>query len=296
MEKNTEYLEKLVHINRITKVVKGGRRFGFSALVVVGNQNGRIGIAHAKAKQVPDAIKKANELARRNLIQITLKEGRTIHHDIYGKDGAGKIKLRAAPKGTGIIAGGPVRAVCEVLGIKDIVAKSLGTANPHNVIRACMKALQKQNSPKNTTSQVKIKKLRVGRGIGSGKGKTSGRGVKGQKSRSGVAIKSFEGGQMPLYRRLPKRGFNPLKKAKIAILNLNQIQKLYDSNRISKDVELNLEVLKKAKILSKSYDKLKILGSGEIKEKINLKADLASKSSKEKLEKVGGTLNLKHKK
>ena len=148
----------------------------------------------------------------------------------------------------------------------------------------------------NTTSQVKIKKLRVGRGIGSGKGKTSGRGVKGQKSRSGVAIKSFEGGQMPLYRRLPKRGFNPLKKAKIAILNLNQIQKLYDSNRISKDVELNLEVLKKAKILSKSYDKLKILGAGEIKEKINLKADLASKSSKEKLEKVGATLNLKHKK
>ena len=148
----------------------------------------------------------------------------------------------------------------------------------------------------NTTSQVKIKKLRVGRGIGSGKGKTSGRGVKGQKSRSGVAIKSFEGGQMPLYRRLPKRGFNPLKKAKIAILNLNQIQKLYDSNRISKDVELNLEVLKKAKILSKSYDKLKILGSGEIKEKINLKVDLASKASKEKLEKIGATLNLKQKK
>ena len=146
-EKNNEYLEKLVHINRITKVVKGGRRFGFSALVVVGNQNGKIGVAHAKAKQVPDAIKKANELARRQLVQIPLREGRTIHHDIYGKDGAGKIKLRAAPKGTGIIAGGPVRAVCEVLGIKDIVAKSLGTANPHNVIRACMKALLKQNSP-----------------------------------------------------------------------------------------------------------------------------------------------------
>ena len=128
MEKNNDFVEKLVHINRITKVVKGGRRFGFSALVVVGNQNGKIGIAHAKAKQVPDAIKKANELARRNLIQIPLREGRTIHHDIYGKDGAGKIKLRSAPKGTGIIAGGPVRAVCEVLGIKDIVAKSLGTA------------------------------------------------------------------------------------------------------------------------------------------------------------------------
>ena len=159
MEKNnTEFLEKLVHINRITKVVKGGRRFGFSALVVVGNLNGKIGIAHAKAKQVPDAIKKANELARRNMIQIPLREGRTIHHDIYGKDGAGKIKLRAAPKGTGIIAGGPVRSVCEVLGIKDIVAKSLGTANPHNVIRACMKALSKQNSPKNI-SNLRNKKI-----------------------------------------------------------------------------------------------------------------------------------------
>ena len=149
MEKNNEFLEKLVHINRITKVVKGGRRFGFSALVVVGNQNGKIGIAHAKAKQVPDAIKKANELARRKLIQIPLREGRTIHHDIYSKDGSGKIKLRSAPKGTAIIAGGPIRAVCEVLGINDIVAKSLGTAKPQNVIRACIKALQKQNSPKN---------------------------------------------------------------------------------------------------------------------------------------------------
>jgi len=148
MEKNNDILEKLVHINRITKVVKGGRRFGFSALVVVGNQKGKIGIAHAKAKQVPDAIKKANDLAKRKLIHIPLKEGRTIHHDITGKDGSGKIKLRSAPKGTGIIAGGPVRAVCEVLGIKDIVAKSMGTANPHNVIRACIKALTNQYSPK----------------------------------------------------------------------------------------------------------------------------------------------------
>ena len=148
-KEKSDFKENLVAINRITKVVKGGRRFGFSALVVVGNQNGKIGVAHAKAKQVPDAIKKANDLARRNLVHIPLRDGRTIHHDIFGKDGAGKIKLRAAPKGTGIIAGGAVRAVCEVLGIKDIVAKSLGTANPHNVIRACMKALSKQNSPKN---------------------------------------------------------------------------------------------------------------------------------------------------
>ena len=158
MEKNNEYIEKLVHINRITKVVKGGRRFGFSALVVVGNQNGKIGVAHAKAKQVPDAIKKANDLAKRKLIQVPLREGRTIHQDIYGKDGAGKIKLRAAPKGTGIIAGGPIRAVCEVLGIKDIVAKSIGTSNPHNVIRACMKALSKQSSPKNI-SNIRNKKI-----------------------------------------------------------------------------------------------------------------------------------------
>ena len=158
MEKNNEYIEKLVHINRITKVVKGGRRFGFSALVVVGNQNGKIGVAHAKAKQVPDAIKKANDLAKRKLIQVPLREGRTIHHDIYGKDGAGKIKLRAAPKGTGIIAGGPIRAVCEVLGIKDIVAKSIGTSNPHNVIRACMKALSRQSSPKNI-SNIRNKKI-----------------------------------------------------------------------------------------------------------------------------------------
>ena len=148
MDKHNDILEKLVHINRITKVVKGGRRFGFSALVVVGNQAGKIGIAHAKAKQVPDAIKKANEMARRKLIHIPLKEGRTIHHDIFGKDGAGKIKLRSAPKGTGIIAGGPVRAVCEVLGIKDIVAKSLGSSNPINVLRACLQGFKNQNSPK----------------------------------------------------------------------------------------------------------------------------------------------------
>ena len=157
-KKKDDIVEKLVHINRITKVVKGGRRFGFSALVVVGDQKGKIGIAHAKSKQVPDAIKKANEMARRNFIHIPLREGRTIHHDVAGKDGAGKIKLRAAPKGTGIIAGGPVRAVCEVLGIKDIVAKSMGTSNPHNVIRACMNALSKQFSPKHIAT-IRNKKI-----------------------------------------------------------------------------------------------------------------------------------------
>ncbi len=159
MEKNnSDFIEKLVHINRITKVVKGGRRFGFSALVVVGNQNGQIGIAHAKAKQVPDAIKKATEVAKRNLIKIPLKEGRTLHHDVNGKNGSGKVFLRAAPAGTGIIAGGAIRSVCEVLGIQDVVAKSLGSANPHNVLKACVNGLKSQNSPK-LLSAIRGKKI-----------------------------------------------------------------------------------------------------------------------------------------
>ena len=144
-----ELKEKLIYINRITKVVKGGRRFAFSALVVTGNQTGKLGVAHAKAKQVTDAIKKAADLAKRRLIHIPLKEGRTLHHDVIAKEGSGKVILRSAPKGTGIIASGAIRAVCEVAGIKDIVAKSLGSSNPHNVVRACMKGLLSQSSPKN---------------------------------------------------------------------------------------------------------------------------------------------------
>ena len=147
----------------------------------------------------------------------------------------------------------------------------------------------------NSTSKVKSKKIRVGRGIGSGKGKTSGRGVKGQKSRSGVAIKSFEGGQMPLYRRLPKRGFNPIKKAKIAILNLDKIQKLVDSKKIDLNSQINIETLKKSKIINSTSNKIKILGSGDINVKINLNIDFISKSAKEKLEKAGGSITLKKK-
>ena len=145
---NTDFKDKLVSINRITKVVKGGRRFAFSALVVVGNQMGSVGIGHGKAKQVPDAIKKATETAKNNQFKIPLRDGRTLHHDVLGKDGAGKVLLRSAPSGTGIIAGGPIRAACEVIGIKDIVAKSLGSSNPINVLRACIKGLKSQNSPK----------------------------------------------------------------------------------------------------------------------------------------------------
>ena len=145
---NTEFKDKLVSINRITKVVKGGRRFAFSALVVVGNQAGSIGLGHSKAKQVPDSIKKATENAKNNLFKIPLREGRTLHHDVLEKDGAGKVLLRSAPLGTGIIAGGAIRAACEVVGIKDVVAKSLGSSNPINVLRACLKGLKNQNSPK----------------------------------------------------------------------------------------------------------------------------------------------------
>ena len=145
---NGELKDKLVSINRIIKVVKGGRRFGFAALVVVGNQSGSIGVGQGKAKLVPDAIKKATETAKRNIIKISLKNGRTLHHDVLSKSGAGKVLLRTAPSGTGIIAGGPIRAACEVVGIKDVVAKSLGSSNPINVLRACLKGLKNQNSPK----------------------------------------------------------------------------------------------------------------------------------------------------
>tara|TARA_B100001093_G_C26106792_1_gene709209 strand:- start:36 stop:488 length:453 start_codon:yes stop_codon:yes gene_type:complete len=145
----------------------------------------------------------------------------------------------------------------------------------------------------NTTGKVTRKKIRVGRGIGSGKGKTSGRGVKGQKSRSGVAIKAFEGGQMPLYRRLPKRGFNSFGKINIAIMNLEKIQTFIDQKTISSNDTINTDLLKKLKLISKNSQKLKILGTGEIKDKVNIEADLISKSAQEKLVKAGGTVQLK---
>ncbi len=145
---NNEFKDKLVSINRITKVVKGVRRFAFSALVVVGNYAGSIGLGYAKAKQVPDAIRKATQTAKNNLFRVPLRDGRTLHHDVLSKEGAGKVLLRSAPSGTGIIAGGPIRAACEVVGIKDVVAKSLGSSNPINVLKACLKGLKSQNSPK----------------------------------------------------------------------------------------------------------------------------------------------------
>jgi len=147
-ERDSEFVDKLVGINRVAKVVKGGRRFGFAALVVVGDQKGRVGFGHGKAKEVPEAIRKATEAAKRGLIKVPLREGRTLHHDVAGRHGAGRVLLRAAPPGTGIIAGGPMRAVFETLGIQDVVAKSLGTSNPYNMIRATFDALQNEDSPR----------------------------------------------------------------------------------------------------------------------------------------------------
>ena len=152
-EKDSEFVDKLVHINRVAKVVKGGRRFGFAALVVVGDQKGRVGFGHGKAREVPEAIRKATESAKRNLIKVPLREGRTLHHDVKGRHGAGKVLLRAAPPGTGIIAGGPMRAVFETLGVQDVVAKSQGSSNPYNMVRATFDALKSEDSPRGVAAR-----------------------------------------------------------------------------------------------------------------------------------------------
>ncbi len=147
-ERDSEFVDKLVAINRVAKVVKGGRRFGFAALVVVGDQRGRVGFGHGKAREVPEAVRKATESAKRSMIRVPLREGRTLHHDVKGRHGAGKVVLRAAPTGTGIIAGGPMRAVFETLGVHDVVAKSVGSSNPYNMIQATFDALRNSYSPR----------------------------------------------------------------------------------------------------------------------------------------------------
>ncbi len=143
-----EFADRLVAINRVSKTVKGGKRFGFAALVVVGDQKGRVGFGKSQAKEVPEAIRKATEQAKRQMIRVPLREGRTLHHDMEGRHGAGKVVMRTAPTGTGIIAGGPMRAVFEMLGIQDVVAKSIGSQNPYNMIRATIDGLQKEASPR----------------------------------------------------------------------------------------------------------------------------------------------------
>ena len=147
-EEGEELIEKLVAVNRVAKVVKGGKRFGFAAIIVIGDGKGRVGYGTAKAREVPDAIKKATDYAKRKMIRVPLREGRTLHHDINGHFGAGKVVLRAAPAGTGVIAGGAQRAIFEALGVQDVVAKSTGSTNPHNLIKATFEALQKIQSPR----------------------------------------------------------------------------------------------------------------------------------------------------
>ena len=169
-DRDSEFVDKLVHINRVAKVVKGGRRFGFAALVVVGDQKGRVGFGHGKAREVPEAIRKATEAAKHAMIRVLLREGRTLHHDVNGRHGAGRVHVRAAPPGTGIIAGGPMRAVFETLGMQDVVAKSLGSSNPYNMVRATFDALKAQDSPRTVAARrnVKVSALQARRREGDG--------------------------------------------------------------------------------------------------------------------------------
>src|ERR687894_1130194 len=156
-ERDSEFVDKLVHINRVAKVVKGGRRFGFAALVVVGDQKGRVGFGHGKAREVPEAIRKATDAAKRSMIRVARREGRTLHHDVAGRHGAGKVVLRAAPQGTGIIAGGPMRAVFEAVGMQDVVSKSLGSSNAYNLVRATFDALKNEDSPRSVAARRGLK-------------------------------------------------------------------------------------------------------------------------------------------
>ncbi len=152
-ERDDELIDKLVHINRVAKVVKGGRRFSFAALVVAGDGSGRVGFGTGKAREVPEAIRKATDQAKREMIHVPLRDGRTLHHDVEGNFGAGKVVLRSAPPGTGIIAGGPMRAVFEAMGVQDVVTKSIGTANPHNMIKATFNALTHSSSPRSVAAR-----------------------------------------------------------------------------------------------------------------------------------------------
>ena len=152
-KEDIDLVDKLVGINRVAKVVKGGRRFGFAALVVVGDQRGKVGFGTGKAKEVPEAIKKATDDAKKNMVKVPMKEARTLHHDMKGHYGAGRVVLRSAPSGTGIIAGGPMRAVFETLGVQDVVAKSIGTSNPHNMIKATFDAFNSMNSPRSIANK-----------------------------------------------------------------------------------------------------------------------------------------------
>jgi small subunit ribosomal protein S5 len=170
---DSEFVEKLVGINRVAKVVKGGRRFGFAAIVIVGDQRGRVGYGAGKAREVPEAIRKATEAAKKSLVRVPLREARTLHHDIDGRFGAGRVVLRAAPAGTGIIAGGPMRAIFEALGVHDVVAKSIGTSNPHNMIKATFQALTSMQAPRSIAAKRGKKVAEIFGRAGQGEGEVA---------------------------------------------------------------------------------------------------------------------------
>src|SRR5216110_2582454 len=299
--------EKVVFINRCAKVVKGGRRFSFSALIVAGDHDGSVGVGFGKANEVSEAIRKASESARKSMEKVSLHEN-TIPHETIGEFGGGRVLLRPASPGTGVIAGGGVRAVVEAAGIRDVLAKSLGSSNHANVVKATIAALK---SLRRKDEIFKVRGMKGGRandmmrlhnlrprpgarhrvkrlgcGESSGHGKTSGKGHKGQKARSGGSLRlGFEGGQMPLIRRLPKRGFNNAAFHKrYAIVNLSELAAFKSGSVV------NEESLRAAKLVRGNFHGIKILGDGELKHGLTIQAEKVSASAREKIERAGGTV------
>ena len=307
-QEEKEFEERVVKINRVTKVVKGGRRYRFAALVVIGDKKGRVGFGTGKANEVPDAIKKATEDARHNLVRIPLV-GTTLPHEIVGNYGAGSVLLRPATEGTGVIAGGPVRAVMELAGVNDVLTKCLGSRTPINMIRATFAGLKQMKTLEEVTktrgmkasevrrqegSTMKLNEMkytpgsrhdtkRLGRGRGSGLGKTSGKGHKGQNARSGGGVRlGFEGGQTTLARRLPKRGFTNHSAIRYQEVSLKMLEQFDDGATV------DLQALIDAKAISKQTKNIKVLGGGELTKKLTVKANKFTAGAKEAIEKVGG--------